>query len=147
MLGSWKHLSFSFPVETSEPTNTAIKEVLFFSPTSNLNHCPTKRRSLSFSFTFPQHDNGVFVAPLSLKVQHTRDYLKQTILIKQKFSAGLDRFQSPIFKAKLIPSRAEQLGGELENQIYCFIKDKHSIWKSILLGTAKPRRHFLNVNM
>lgn len=47
------------------------------------------------------------------------------------------------FKAKLIASRAEQLGGELENQIYCFIKDKHSMWKSIPLGTGKLRGHFL----
>lgn len=63
--------------------------------------------------------------------------------MKWKFPAGLDGAQSLIFKAKLIPSLAEQLGGELENKIYCFITDKHSIWRSIPLGTAKLRGHFL----
>lgn len=54
--------------------------------------------------------------------------------MKWKFPTGLDGAQSLIFKAKLIPSCAEQLGGELENQISCFIKDKHSVWKH-------PARH------
>lgn len=60
-----------------------------------------------------------------------------------KFPAGLDGAQGLILRAKLILSLVEQLGGELENQIYGFIKDKHSIWQSILLGTAKLMEHFL----
>lgn len=63
--------------------------------------------------------------------------------MKWKFLAGLDKAQSLIFEAKLIPSLVEQLGGELENKIYCFIKDKHSIWKTILLDTAKLRGQLL----
>lgn len=47
-----------------------------------------------------------------------------------KFPAGLDGAQGVILRAKLILSLVEQLGGELENQIYCFIKDKHSIWRA-----------------
>lgn len=67
--------------------------------------------------------------------------------MKWKFSAGLDRSQSIIFKTKWILSLVEQLGGEPENYIYCFIKDKHSIWKSTPLGLAKLRGHFFNVDM
>lgn len=47
-----------------------------------------------------------------------------------KFPAGLDGAQGLILGAKLIHSLVEQLGGELENQIYCFIEDKHSIWRA-----------------
>lgn len=63
--------------------------------------------------------------------------------MKLKFPAGWGEGQSLIFKAKLIPSHAGLVGGKLENQIYCFIKVKHSIWKNIPLCIIKLRGHIL----
>lgn len=73
------------------------------------------------------HSYSVF--PLSLKVPYAGNYSNQMKMGAVEIPSRLRWAQVLILRAKLILSLVEQLGGELENQIYCFIKDKHSIWR------------------